>query len=73
MARITITLGQIERDALRALAEREFREPRAQAALIVRAELERLGLLVREPLPASGAPIADAGREEIKRHATQTN
>jgi hypothetical protein len=68
MTRITITLRQIEREALRTLADREFREPRAQAAQIIRAELERLGLLVREPLPANGAPIADA-REEGMTHA----
>lgn len=57
MSRLTITLKQNERDALLSLAEREFREPRAQAALLIRAELERLGLLPREPLPANGAPI----------------
>ena len=45
MARIIITLNTNERDALFAIAEREVREPRAQAALIIRRELERLGLL----------------------------
>lgn len=47
MARITLTLNQNEKDALRILAEREFRDPRAQAALIIRNELERCGLLPR--------------------------
>ena len=45
MARITITLQLFEKDALRSLAEREYRDPRAQAALIIRRELERMGLL----------------------------
>lgn len=50
MARITITLKRIERDALFALAEQEMRDPRAQAALIIRCELKRRGLLsVNEP------------------------
>ena len=45
MARVTVTLKANERDALRTLAESEFRDPRAQAALIIRCELERVGLL----------------------------
>jgi hypothetical protein len=45
MARITISLDEYEKKALITLAAKEFREPRAQAALIVRHELERLGLL----------------------------
>lgn len=45
MTRITISLKELERTALRALAEKEFRDPRQQAALIIRQELERRGLL----------------------------
>ncbi len=45
MARITITLKSNEVDALIILADREFRDPRDQAALIIRQELERRGLL----------------------------
>ena len=45
MARVTIPLKAVERDALRILAEREFRDPQAQAAIIIRRELERAGLL----------------------------
>lgn len=45
MARVTITLEQDERSALVALANQERRDPRQQAALILRRELERLGLL----------------------------
>lgn len=53
MARVTITLEAKERDALCVLAERERRDPRAQAALIIRRELERAGLL---PVDSNGAP-----------------
>ena len=45
MAQITIFLKTTEKAALRLLAEQEFRDPRAQAALIIRQELERRGLL----------------------------
>lgn len=73
MARVILDLKETERDALFVLAEREFREPRAQAALILRAELERLGLLAREPLPANGAPIVGientTARGEVTQHA----
>ncbi len=50
MARLMVTLETIERDALWDLAQREQRDPRAQAALIIRRELERLGLLPREAM-----------------------
>ena len=46
MTRITISLRDPEKMALRVLAETEFRDPRQQAALIIRQELERRGLLV---------------------------
>lgn len=48
MARITVTLRPDEREALQRLAEQEWRDPRAQAALLIRQGLERLELL--EPL-----------------------
>lgn len=44
-SRITIVLDLDETSALRALAKKERREPRAQAELIIRDELERRGLL----------------------------
>ena len=51
MARIIVHLGELEREALRTLAKREMRDPRAQAALIIRQELERQGALpTREDL-----------------------
>lgn len=45
MVRVSVVLSSVERDALVALAKREFRDPRAQAALIIVRELERAGLL----------------------------
>ena len=50
MRRITLTLNDQEKSALHLLAEREFREPRAQATLIIHKELEKQGLItVTEP------------------------
>jgi len=43
--RIIIHLRDFECDALRLLAEREFRDWRSQAGLIIRQDLERRGLL----------------------------
>ena len=45
MAKIIVYLVDQERDALQQLAQREMRIPRAQAALIIRTELVRLGML----------------------------
>jgi hypothetical protein len=45
LTRITISLNNLENAALRRLAQYEFRDPRAQAVLIIRQELERRGLL----------------------------
>lgn len=43
--RITVDLDGNEGAALVKLAQRERRHPRAQAAIVIRYELERLGLL----------------------------
>ncbi len=45
MARVIVYLRDQERSALHTLAQREYRTPRDQAALIIRKELERLGML----------------------------
>ena len=45
MAKIIVYLGEQERTALQQLAQREMRVPRAQAALIIRQELVRQGML----------------------------
>ena len=45
MPMLKVVLKDSEQDALLILAEREFRDPRAQAALIIRCELELRGYL----------------------------
>jgi len=51
MAKIIVYLRDQERDALYRLAEQEYRQPKAQAALIIRTELERRGILAIRPEP----------------------
>jgi hypothetical protein len=48
MARVVVTLGRIEQEALVKLALSEVRTPRDQARYILRQELERRGLLPKE-------------------------
>ncbi|MFA5873139.1 MAG: hypothetical protein WC832_04170 [Anaerolineales bacterium] len=48
MARVVIYLRDQEVSALQRLAQLEYRAPKAQAALIIRKELERLGLVFEE-------------------------
>jgi hypothetical protein len=45
MAKIIVYLGEQERTALQQLAQRGMRVPRAQAALIIREELVRQGMI----------------------------
>ncbi len=60
--KVYITLDEREASALSKLAEMEVRDPRAQARLIIRGELERRGLLPGQqhdcpelqPAPADG-------------------
>lgn len=56
MRRITITLTPQEREALAQLAMFERRDTRRQAAMLVRAELVRLGLL----------PAAEIAQVEVR-------
>jgi hypothetical protein len=65
MARITICLTDLEKTALRTLAEKEFREPRAQAALIIRQELERRGLISKEQTTDSNYRTQPAANEPV--------
>jgi len=53
MARVTITLRSNELEALVTLAQRERREPRAQAAVIIKRELEKCGLLPTDRPPTA--------------------
>ena len=55
ITRITINLEREERAALMQLAERERRDPRSQAAWLIRQQLEQLGLL----------PLAPVGSESV--------
>jgi len=56
MAKIIIHVEEHECNVLDQLAEREYRTLQAQAALIIRRELERLGLLPGAEVP--NTPIA---------------
>lgn len=58
-SRFTIVLALDEASALRTLAKKERREPRAQAELIIRDELERLGLLTSEAQKSEITGVAD--------------
>ena len=49
MSRIPILLDEKAAAGLVALAKQEYRDPRQQAAVIIRQELERLGLLSNDP------------------------
>jgi len=48
LTRIYVPLNESERKALNKLGLAEKRDSRAQAAIIIRRELERLGLLERQ-------------------------
>ena len=45
MTKLIIYLKEHETIALKTLAEQEYRVPKAQASLIIRKELERLGMI----------------------------
>lgn len=50
LTRFTVTLTKEEREALNKLAIRDYRDIRSQAAMIIRMELERNGLLPTQKL-----------------------
>lgn len=49
MARVVIYLLEPEMNALHQLAQQEYRHVKAQAALIIRNELKRLGMVMNQP------------------------
>ncbi len=52
MAQITIHIKSSEKDALISLARREYRDPHAQAALLLREALQERGLIQNiQPVP----------------------
>lgn len=64
MAKVIIYLREQELTALNDLAQREYRAPKAQAALIIRQELERLGLIPPEQETSSAQ--ASEGTMEVE-------
>ena len=62
MTKLIIYLREDEFSALSNLAQREYRVTKAQASLIIRTELERLGLLAPKaelPKPAFPEPVGE--------------
>ena len=49
MAKVIIHLNDNEFDALITLAQQEYRAPKAQASLMIRRELEKLGMVTASP------------------------
>lgn len=72
MSRITITLSDEEKTALRALSEKEFRDPRMQAVLIIRRELERQGLVESASSINESEPKAKKIRKRRVKHDRTT-
>jgi|GEM_PF-2780821 len=66
MARITITLSEEEKMALRSLSEKEFRDPRQQAALIIRRELVSQGLVASASTITGNKP-SKANKAKIRQ------
>lgn len=64
MAKVIVYLREYEMQALHQLAQQEYRAPKAQAALILRTELERLGML--ENIPQLIRPEA----QHVVQHAS---
>lgn len=64
LQRLTINLSQLERQALKTVAELDLRDIRDEARLIVRSELVRRGFL--EPEKGGQAPALSSciGRED---------
>ena len=65
MARVILYLREQELSALQILAQREYRAPKAQAALIIRKELERLGMVTPQENEAAEQelPTIDSVKE----------
>lgn len=57
MARVVLYLLDQELQALQQLAEQEYRPMKAQAALIIRNELKRLGLVQSQSAAIEEVPV----------------
>lgn len=62
MSRLNVYIQQDERAALLQLAQNERRDPRDQAALLIRQRLEQLGLLPPTPPAPAPPPAKDEPR-----------
>jgi hypothetical protein len=65
MSKVVIYLREHEHTALTTLAQREYRTSKAQAALIIRNELARLGMVEPEeksPSIKQSSPLSGAER-----------
>ena len=65
MAKVIIYLRDNELSALHELAQQEYRAPKAQAALIIRQELQRRGMIPAETI--IGGPVSPAHPESADR------
>ena len=67
MAKVIIYLREHEFSALNDLAQREYRAAKAQAALIIRKELEKLGMIPNvQPVQSSQTePSSDVQDESV--------
>ena len=73
MSRIPILLDEKTAAGLVALAKQEFRDPRQQAAVIIRDELMRRGLLQltqADPAPITALPAEDPKQAQGGTHVT---
>jgi hypothetical protein len=67
---VNISLNIAEHEALHKLARRERRNLKGQAAIVIRRELERVGLLPADPAPAQAeAQPQEAARVEAAQPA----
>ena len=69
MAKVIIHLRDYELTALYDLAQREYRAPKAQAALIIRRELQKLGMIpIEPPIPThpDNLPVDEKNQLEMK-------
>jgi hypothetical protein len=65
ISRIPILLDERTAAGLVALAKQEFRDPRQQAAVIIRDELVRRGLLQAEPEPMDKPSKSEQGEHNV--------
>ena len=65
MAKVIIYLRDHEFTALNDLAQREYRAPKAQAALMIRRELEKLGMIPGEQQVNQIEPLSEPNDKTV--------